>query len=144
MSHLESNQAASYQWWRWPLMPVLAISGGALGSFFLGNVGSLSLRIGGFPYDGWMQTYVLLLCTKCFAGYLLVLISYYVAPRRKHAAAKTMTWLFFVFNIINITFVPLTSGSAAMSVLGSIAACLGSVAALLTISSDLLVVRNNR
>jgi len=128
---MSNSDPSSSRWWRWLFVPIAAIGVGVLGSFTLRIIGKFSLNFAGFSSDGWMHSYILPMWVAGTFGWLVVWTSYYVAPAHKQTTAKTVNWLFIVFNALNILFAVLLSPEAAIIVtMGSIASCIGSFIAL--------------
>lgn len=130
MSDVDSRQKPAH-WWQWSLVPVAAIAGGVSGAYLFRLLGQLSLSFGGFPNDGWMQSYILPLYVAGTFGWLVVWISYHVAPARKQTTATTVNWLLIVIYALNVFFVLLLfTEPAAKAMLESLAGCFGSLMAL--------------
>jgi len=84
-----------------------------------------------------MQTYVLATIVAGSFGFLLLKISYAMAPTQKIKASKIVAWLLLAFNLLNIIFAWIFSVDAKTGlVIGSCAASVGAFAALLEIKSQ--------
>ena len=92
------------QWWRWPLIPIVSITGALITSYLIKIIGIFIFNFLGFGSNSWMQRYFLAALVAGYFGSLLVKISYFTAPNRKLKVARIFAWLFFVFNIANIAF----------------------------------------
>ena len=132
-----------YQWWRWPLVPLAAITGALAGSILIALLYWLSMKLqGGYSEDGWMYRYILPTITSAVFGLLYVKISYDVAPKGKLITGVVMTTLLFLFSVLNIWLAwYLERYSPAQSIqitVGSIASFITAVISLIQIHAEAL------
>lgn len=105
LPNLASSPPASKGWWRWPLMPVAAIIGAALGTIVVSILQWIGMKLSGVYHEsGWYFTYVLPLVTWGCFGYLFTFISYHVAPTGKVIASTVMATAFCVIMLLVVLF----------------------------------------
>lgn len=129
-----NNQGAA--WWRWPLMPLAAITGAVFGTLALGTLMWLGTKFqGGYNENGWYYKYIMPFFTSACFGYIYAKISYHMAPSGKLIAGTVMVTLFGVFCVFTtvLAWMPMTSTSTgeAIRVTISSAAAFGAAVATL-------------
>lgn len=96
---------ASKDWWRWPLMPIAALTGAILGTILVGVLQWVGMKFSGvYNEQGWYFRYILpLVMWGCF-GYFLTAISYRVAPTGKLVASTVMATALCVVMVLVVLF----------------------------------------
>lgn len=100
-----SSRRAIDGWWRWPLMPIAALTGAVLGTILLGVLQWIGMKLSGvYNEHGWYFKYILpLVMWGCF-GYFFTAISYRVAPTGKLVASTVMATTLCVVMVLVVLF----------------------------------------
>lgn len=112
---MSASQSGSgiYQWWRWPLMPVVAAAGSFIGVAALMFFGWLSLHVfGGFSNDSWLVRYMLPIAAASTAGFLFAFCACNVPPRGGVVSGIVMTTIYAVVKVGWVLSIWLTPGQA--------------------------------
>ncbi len=137
----QSESSVASEWWRWPLVPIAAFVGGALGSFLFGLIQWLGMKVqGGFTEDGWMYRYILPVITSAAFGWFYAWISCAVAPRGKVITGTVMITILFLVGATSVTIAWLAPqyqiGDAMQITIGSIASFVAAVFVLVQVHAD--------
>lgn len=101
----QMSHHARSNWWRWPLMPIAALTGAIIGTILVGVLQWVGMKLSGsYNEDGWYFKYIVpLVMWGCF-GYFLTAISYRVAPAGKIVASAVVATTFCVVMILIVLF----------------------------------------
>lgn len=132
---MQLQSQESYQWWRWPLMPLAALAGAILGTLVVALIMWVGMKFqGGYSEDGWYFRFILPLFTSGVFGYLYAKISYEVAPSAKLIAGVVMVTVLGILALASTVLawvMPSYSvGEAIQSTVGSLAMMIGAIIAL--------------
>src|SRR6185312_6961811 len=98
----QTTQALSYQWWRWPLVPIAAVGAAVVGGTAITLLYWLAMKLhGSFSEDGWFYLYVLPVLSSALSGYLYTLAAAITAPRGRAIATTVMVSILGVFLVFS-------------------------------------------
>lgn len=128
-------------WWRWPLVPIAALAGGALASFLFRLIQWLGMKMdGGVTEDGWMFKYILPVIASAVFGWFYIMISCAVAPRGKVITGTVMAAILFLLSATSVVIAWLAPryqiGDALQITIGCIAGIFAAIFALIEVKND--------
>lgn len=122
-------------WWRWPLMPVLAVAAGCIANWLVALVNTLGAYMNYGTADGWLfQIGTPILAAAAF-GAAFVWTSWEVSPVGQRYASTVMLTLLGLGSLVAIAFVwspgfGATTGHAVLSTIQSVVCTAAGIACL--------------
>ena len=125
------DEGQQNQWWRWPLIPIVAPIAATAGYVLIPNLMWFSMKMsGGWTEDGWIHIYMLPTFYSAAFGGIWVFTSGALAPTGKVIAATVMATVLCMVSLFGLVLrfnAPITTHEGVLFSLSTAGTIIGSI-----------------